>query len=103
MEQDWGVSREACQADGAQCPIRKPVTIVGDVSNGRWSDEIVDNNIVDNHFEQLQSLPRRVVRVDVDRHTEGQVVRDVIDMLAVYGVPWTPSATLAVGVVLNML
>ena len=95
--------RKTREANGPQAPVAEPVPVIRDAADRGGSHEVVDDHAIHDDFEQLQSLPRRVVRVDVDRHTEGQVVRDVIDMLAVYGVPWTPSATLAVGVVLNML
>src|SRR5262252_7863899 len=57
-------------ADEAEAPVPEPVTVISDVTDGGGPRELVAYHAIHDDLEQLQSLPRRLRRVDVDRDNE---------------------------------
>src|SRR5262245_32286113 len=69
MEEDLVGCREG--GDGGEEIVTEPVTVITR-GNGGGPREAVAYHAIHDDLEQLQSLPRRSRRIDVDRHIEAQ-------------------------------
>jgi len=68
MEEDLVGDSE--RGDDAEAPVPEPVTVISDVTDGGGPNEAVAYHAIHDDLEQLQSLPRLIRRIDVDRHNE---------------------------------